>query len=176
MNVWHDVSVGPKAPDVINVITECPKGSSNKYEVDKETGLVKLDRVLFSPLFYPGDYGMIPRTYGDDHDPLDALVLVTHPTLPGTLLEARPVGVMHMIDQGEGDDKILAVPIADPRWKHVDDLEDVPEPIRNEIAHFFSVYKDLEKKKVEVTGWGNAQKAREVIEASMAAYTEKFPK
>ena len=156
MNVWHDISIGEKAPEVINVIIEIPRGSQNKYELDKETGLIKLDRVLYSPVFYPTEYGLIPRTLSDDGDPLDALVLVSNPTMPGVLLEAIPVGMLNMIDGGENDEKILCVAKGDPRFSHVKDLSDVNPHLLKEISHFFSVMKQLQNKKAEVNDWQNA--------------------
>jgi inorganic pyrophosphatase len=176
MNVWHDIPVGKKVPEQINVIVEIPKGSHNKYEVDKETGLVMLDRVLYSPMFYPADYGFIPQTLGEDNDPLDALVLMNSPTFPATLISARPIGVLKMIDQGEGDDKILCVPVKDPRFADIKDLADIPKHILEEIAHFFVTYKQLEKKSVEIVGWKNADVAHKIILASLDAYKKKYAK
>jgi inorganic pyrophosphatase len=176
MNVWHDVEVGGKAPEVINVIIEIPKGSQNKYELDKETGLIKLDRVLYSPVFYPTEYGLIPRTLSDDGDPLDALVLVSNPTAPGVLLEAIPIGMLNMIDGGEKDEKILCVAKGDPRLSHMKDLSDVSPHLLKEISHFFSVMKHLQNKKVEVKDWENAKKAKDMILASQKMYNKKFKK
>ncbi|MBI4895062.1 MAG: inorganic diphosphatase [Candidatus Aenigmarchaeota archaeon] len=176
MNVWHDVELGEKAPEVINVIIEIPKGSQNKYELDKETGLIKLDRVLYSPVFYPTEYGLIPRTLSDDGDPLDALVLVSNPTVPGVLLEAVPIGMLNMIDSGEKDEKILCVAKGDPRFSHIKDLSDVSPHLLKEISHFFSVMKQLQNKKVEVKDWENAKKAKDMIIASQKMYNKKFKK
>jgi len=163
MSHLNAIGPGKKAPEEIHVLVEIPKGSQNKYEVDKELGVVKLDRVLFSPFHYPGDYGYIPQTLGLDGDPVDALVLMTNPTYPGVLITARPIGALEMIDNGESDDKILCVPVDDVRFKHVHDLSDIEEPTLNEIAHFFEVYKQLEKKKVEIIGWKNKAEAHEII-------------
>jgi inorganic pyrophosphatase len=174
INVWHDVPTGSNAPDSINVIVEIPRGSQNKYEFDKETNMIKLDRVLFSPMYYPGDYGLIPRTLGEDGDPLDALVLVTNPTYPGVLISAKPIGVLGMIDNGEGDDKILCVPADDARLSEYSDLNDVPKAVRDEIAHFFEVYKQLEGKKVVINGWKDAAEAKKIINDSIARYSAKF--
>ncbi len=176
MNVWHDVEIGEKTPEVVNVIIEIPKGSQNKYELDKETGLIRLDRVLYSPMSYPTEYGLIPRTLSDDGDPLDALVLVSNPTLPGVLLEAVPIGMLNMIDSGEKDEKILCVAKGDPRFSHIKDLSDVSPHLLKEISHFFSVMKDLQNKKVEVKNWENAKKAKEMITASQKMYNKKFNK
>lgn len=161
------ISPGSDVPHRINVLVEIPKGSQNKYEYDADLHVIKLDRVLYSPLYYPGDYGFIPGTIGPDGDPLDALVLVTYPTYPGTLIESRPVGMLEMIDGGEADDKILCVPIGDVRFDDTKDIHDVPQPMLNEIAHFFMIYKELEGKKVTVEAWKDAQAAKEVIERSI---------
>lgn len=176
MNVWHDIEIGEKAPEVVNVIIEIPRGSQNKYELDKETGLIKLDRVLYSPVFYPTEYGLIPRTLSDDGDPLDALVLISNPTVPGVLLEAVPIGMLNMIDSGEKDEKILCVAKGDPRFSHIKDLSDVSPHLLKEISHFFSVMKHLQNKKVEVKNWENAKKAKDMIVASQKMYNKKFKK
>ena len=173
-NVWHDVSSGDNMPDEVNVIVEIPMGSQNKYEIDKDSGILKLDRVLFSPFHYPGDYGFIPQTLGDDNDPLDGLVLVNFPTYPMTLIASRPVGVLRMVDGGEGDEKILCVPVDDVRFSDMKDLADVRQAVRDEIAHFFEVYKQLEKKKVEINGWGDAAEAKKIIQEGVNRYSEKF--
>ncbi|HVW66483.1 MAG TPA: inorganic diphosphatase [Candidatus Peribacteraceae bacterium] len=169
MNLDH-IPAGKNIPDSVNVIVEIPKGSQNKYEFDKELNVLKLDRVLFSSTIYPGDYGFIPQTLASDGDPLDALVFVTNPTFPGTLIEVRPIGVLTMIDQGQGDDKLLCVPVHDVRFNSLKDIQDVEEPFLNEIAHFFAVYKELEGKKVEILGWKNAAAAKEIIKEAVAAY------
>lgn len=169
-NFWHDVESGPDIPDIINVIIEIPKGSQNKYEYDKKHNMMKLDRVLFSPFHYPGDYGIIPQTLSEDSDPLDALVLVTNPTYPGILIESRPIGLLQMKDQGELDDKIICVSINDPRYLHTTDISDIEDHYRSEIGHFFQVYKDLEGKKVEIIGWESSQKAKQVILDSIKRY------
>ena len=152
-NFWHDIESGIDIPEIINVIVEIPKGSMNKYEYDKKHNLIKLDRVLFSPFHYPGDYGLVPQTLSEDGDPLDAMVLVTNPTYPGILIEARPIGLLQMKDDGKIDDKIICVSTNDPRYLHAADITDIEDHYRSEIAHFFQVYKDLEGKKVEIPGW-----------------------
>lgn len=172
MDYWHDITPGDDAPSKVSVVVEIPKGSQNKYEYDKKNGVFALDRVLFSPMHYPGDYGIIPQTLGEDNDPLDALVLVTYPTYPGILIESRPIGVLRMIDNNEPDDKILCVPVSDIRMEHISNISDIQKPILDEIAHFFEVYKQLEGKKVELDGWGEAQEAREVITKATARYAE----
>lgn len=169
MSMEH-ISPGPNVPDQIHVLVEIPKGSQNKYEFDKEYGVLKLDRVLFSPMVYPCEYGYVPQTLALDGDPLDALVLVTNPTMPGTLIESRPVGVLEMVDQGDPDDKILCVPVGDPRFSHMKTISDVPKPLLDEIAHFFAVYKELEGKKVEVKGWHDVAEAKQIIERCVAGY------
>jgi inorganic pyrophosphatase len=169
-NLWHEISAGPKIPDIINVIVEIPKDSQNKYEYDKKGNLIKLDRVLFSPIFYVGDYGMIPQTLSDDGDPLDALVLVTNPTYPGILIEARPIGLLKMKDGKRTDNKVLCVASNDPRYSRYKDIMDVEEHTLKEISHFFEVYKDLEEKKVEVIGWEGADKAKKIIQDAVESY------
>jgi inorganic pyrophosphatase len=163
MSPFHTLTPGPQVPERIHVLVEIPKGSQNKYEFDHELGILKLDRVLFSPLHYPGDYGFVPGTLAEDGDPLDALVLVTHATYPGTLIEARPIGMLEMIDGGAPDDKLLCVPVHDVRFDTMREVTDIQQPILNEIAHFFQVYKELEGKKVEIAGWKDRKAAEDVI-------------
>jgi inorganic pyrophosphatase len=175
MDVWRDVDSG-RVPDQINVIVEIPKGSQNKYEYDKKNRIMKLDRVLFSPMHYPGDYGIIPKTLARDNDPLDALVLISYPTFPGILIEARPVGMLKMIDSGKEDDKILCVPVNDVRFSNIKDIKDIEKPILNEISHFFEAYKKLEGKKVKIAGWYNAKEAKKIIlEAIKTFVSQKKP-
>jgi inorganic pyrophosphatase len=162
------LSIGDKAPEVCQVIIEVPKGSQNKYEFDKEQGLVKLDRVLFAPMFYPCDYGFLPETLGGDGDPLDVLVMVTNPLFPGVAVDVRPIGVLVMSDDKGQDEKILAVAKDDPRFKHINELTDVPEHIRNEIAFFFESYKVLEKKMTKIDGWQDKAAALKLIEEGIA--------
>lgn len=176
MDLWHDIDTGPKVPSIVNVIVEIPKGSQNKYEYDKKNNIIKLDRVLFSPLYYPGDYGIIPQTYAEDGDPLDALVLVTNPTFPGVLIESRPVGLLRMKDSNKIDNKILCVAKDDPRYAGVRDISDLEKHHLKEIAHFFQVYKQLEGKKVEIVGWKNAKNAKRVVESSIKLYQKTFKK
>ncbi|MBA3726253.1 MAG: inorganic diphosphatase [Armatimonadetes bacterium] len=158
------VGVGANAPNTVNVIVEIPKGSTNKYEIEHDTGLVRLDRVLYSPLFYPCDYGFIPETLYSDGDPLDALVLLTHPTFPGCIVDAKPIGVLGMRDEKGRDDKIICVATRDPRFSDMEDLDDLSEHVRREIVHFFEVYKQLEEKSVEILGWDTKGEARRLIE------------
>jgi inorganic pyrophosphatase len=147
----------------VEVTIEIPKGSRNKYEFDKARGVIKFDRMLFSAMHYPSDYGFIPETLAQDGDPLDALVLVWEPTFPGCVIEARPVGVFHMQDEKGPDEKILCVPVNDPLWNHIRTLDGVPPHLLKEIEHFFAVYKDLEEKKTAVHGWEGAPQARAII-------------
>ena len=158
------VPLGPDAPNRVNVVIEIPKGSTNKYEIDPKSGIIKLDRVLFSPLFYPCDYGYIPQTLYSDGDAIDALVLLTHPTFPGCVVESRPIGVLKMSDEKGQDDKIICVATKDPRFAEVETLDDVSEHMRREIVHFFEVYKSLEEKSVYVLGWAGKDEALRIIE------------
>ncbi|MDP9395661.1 MAG: inorganic diphosphatase [Actinomycetota bacterium] len=150
-----------------DVVIEIPKGQRNKYEVDHETGRIRLDRMLFTSTRYPADYGFIEHTLGQDNDPLDALVLLDEPTFPGCLIRCRAIGMYRMTDEAGGDDKVLCVPSSDPRKEHVRDIHHVPEFDRLEIQHFFEVYKDLEPgKSVEGATWAGRSAAEEEIEAS----------
>ena len=151
--------------DLLAVI-EIPKGSRNKYEYDHETEAIKLDRFLFSSVVYPTDYGFIPDTLGQDTDPLDAMVLVSEPTFPGCMIEVKAIALFRMEDDKGIDDKVLAVPLSEPGWSDKEKLEDLPKQLRDEIQHFFSIYKDLERKKVTVDGWYSREDALEEIEAS----------
>ena len=146
-----------------DVTVEIPKGQRNKYEVDHHTGRIRLDRTLFTATQYPADYGFIEGTLGEDGDPLDALVLVGDPTFPGCRIRVRAVGVFHMADEKGPDEKILCVPLNDPMWSAISDIHDVPPQLRNEIEHFFQVYKDLEGKKTETAGFGNRADAERAI-------------
>lgn len=162
--------IGRYAPERVNAVIEIPRDSANKYEYDKILHVFRLDRTLFSPVHYPGDYGFIPCTLGLDGDPLDVLVLVESPSFPGCLMDVRPIGVLRMIDQGEGDEKILAVAESDPLYREVHDIDQVFEHTLRGIEHFFSVYKALEKKKTEIAGWGNAEAARKIISEGIARF------
>lgn len=157
------VSIGQGAPEVFNTVIEIPRGSTNKYEVDQESGVIKLDRVLFSPLFYPFDYGYIPQTHYLDGDPLDVLVLVSHPTFPGCVIEASPIGVLEMRDEKGPDEKVLCVARKDPRYGYRTSLDQLNEHTTKEIMHFFEVYKDLEDKSVDVVGWHGRELALELV-------------
>lgn len=174
MNLLHEVSPGTKLPKEINVIIEIPKGSKNKYEINKETGLIALDRAMHTAQDYPFDYGFVPQTYWDDGDALDVIVLTTYPLAPGILVNARPVGIMGMIDGGDSDDKIIAVPVDDPRWNDVKDLKDINKHTLKEIEHFFSTYKKIQNKEVSVTGFKGRTDAFKAVERSLKLYKEKF--
>jgi len=156
--------IGPKAPDEFNVVVEIPRGSTNKYEFDPESGNIRLDRVLYSPLFYPVDYGFIPQTKYLDGDAIDALVLLSHPTFPGCVIEASAIGVLQMRDEKGPDDKILSVAKKDPRYGYRTSIDQLNEHTTKEIIHFFEVYKDLEEKSVEVLGWKGPEEARKIIQ------------
>jgi inorganic pyrophosphatase len=175
INLWHELSPGPRPPDTVYAVIEVPKGSRNKYEYSKRAGVIKLDRVLYSSLHYPGDYGFIPQSYFDDGDPLDILVMVNEPTFPGCVIEARPIGMFKMIDRGKTDYKILAVPATDPNFNDFIDLKDVPKHFPTEVMHFFMTYKQLEGAEVKNEGWTDAQGARDAINHSLNLYRQTFP-
>ncbi len=174
MNMWHDISYGEKSPEVVNVIIEIPRGSKNKYEIDKETGLIKLDRAMRTAQDYPFDYGFMPRTLWDDGDALDVAVLTTYPLASGIMVPARVVGVMRMIDSGECDDKIIAVPNDDPRWDNVIDLDDVNPHTLKEMRHFFETYKTIDDKVVEITGFEGRDAAYDAVRKGIRLYEEKY--
>lgn len=169
----HDIAPGNK--DEMNVIIEIPKGSNNKYEIDKETGLIKLDRANYSSAPYPVDYGFVPQTLWDDGDALDVMVLATFPIPPGIMVEARPVAVMEMIDGGESDFKVIAVPVNDKRWDDVSDLSDINKHTIKEIQHFFETYKALKGKANEVVihGFKGKEDAQKAFERAVQMYQEK---
>lgn len=176
MNLLHDISAGDKIPDEINVIVEINKGSSNKYEIDKKTGLIALDRAMHTAQNYPFDYGFVPQTLWDDDDALDVVILTTYPINPGILVRVRPVAIMNMIDGGDSDDKIIAVPLADPRWDEVHDLEDINKHTVKEIEHFFLTYKKLQEQEVEISGFKGKEAAKEAVRRSLKLYKEKSGK
>jgi len=172
MNILHDISWG-KTPEKINVIIEIPKGSLNKYEVDKETGLISLDRVSHTAQVFPFDYGFVPQTHWHDGDPLDVVVVTTAPLFPGCLLEVRPVGVMDMIDSGESDAKIIAVPTKDPRFDHVQDLSDLAPHFIKEVTHFYENYKKLQNKEVSIPSVRGKEGALAVVTEAVELYKNK---
>lgn len=171
---WRDLPPGRHPPDEVTAVIEIPSGSRNKYELDKDSGLLRLDRVLYSAVHYPGDYGFIPRTLHEDGDPCDILVLVNEPTFPGCQIDARPIGVLMMLDRGEPDDKILAVPSNDPYSSEYFDIADIPQHYLKEVEHFFHIYKDLEGKRVQMVGWEKSERAMRVITDSITRYAEKY--
>jgi inorganic pyrophosphatase len=173
-NMWRELSSGPNVPKVVHAVIEIPKRSRNKYEYDVDTGCLKLDRVVSSSLHYPGDYGFIPRTLHYDGDPLDVLVMTNEPTFSGCLIEARVLGIFHLIDKGELDDKILAVPNTDPLFAGYHKLEDVPRHFLREVEHFFSVYKDLDQVHVESGGWDGLDRAYQEIHEAMRLYRDSL--
>ncbi|OGG78142.1 hypothetical protein A3A36_02185 [Candidatus Kaiserbacteria bacterium RIFCSPLOWO2_01_FULL_52_12b] len=168
MNLLHDIDPGTK--DEMNVIVEINKGSHNKYEIDKKTGLIALDRVAYTGQDFPFDYGFVPQTLWEDGDALDVIILTTYPLMPGILVRVRPVALMNMIDSGEGDDKIIAVPVDDPRWKEVQDLVDVNTHTLKVIEHFYSTYKKLQNKEVVVKGFEGKAAAEAAFEKGREAY------
>lgn len=176
MNLLHDITAGADAPKTINVIIEIPKGSKNKYELDKETGLIMLDRAMHTSQDYPFDYGFMPQSHWEDGDPLDVIVLTTYPLAPGILVKVRPVAIMNMVDDGESDAKIIAVPVKDPRFDEIHDLADLNKHTVKEIEHFLLTYKMIQKKEVRIEGIEGAEAARTAITHSQKLYTEKFSK
>ncbi len=173
MDYWHDLDTGPDAPDTIYAVIENPKGTENKYEYDVKKKAIVLDRVLYSSVHYPGDYGFLPQTLDEDGDPLDVLVLVTNPTFPGCIMTARPVGLLRMLDNDKRDDKILAVPTGDPRYDEYHDLNDLPEHSLKEIAYLFETYKVLEGKHVKILGWKGAKVAKAAIQHCQSLYRKR---
>ena len=174
LNLWHDLPAGMNVPECVTAVIEIPSGSRNKYELDKVSGMLKLDRVLFSAVHYPGDYGFIPRTLHEDNDPLDVLVLVKEQTFPGCQIDVRPIGVLKMLDRGEPDDKILGVPLHDPFQREHFDIADISHHLLMEVEHFFRTYKDLEGKRVEILGWGKSDEASRIVLESVARYEKEY--
>jgi len=166
----YDLDPGAECPELVRMIVEIPKNSSNKYEYDAALGVFRLDRTLYSPVHYPGDYGFIPGTLAADGDPMDVLVLVEEPSFTGCLIEVRPVGVLNMIDQDETDQKILAVPNRNPRYDQVHTLDQIFAHVHREIEHFFTIYKELEKRSTATLGWGDPKDARKMIVESRTRY------
>lgn len=175
LHPWHDIPTGPRVPDVVTAVVEIPRHDRNKYELDKDTGMFRLDRVLHSAVHYPGDYGFIPRTLGDDGDPLDVLVVMTAPVFPGCLVEVRPVGIFHLVDRGANDEKIIAVPTHDPFTDEIRDIGDVRSHALKEIEHFFEVYKDLEGVRVRSRGFDDVKAAKRAIQHAVRNYEREFP-
>jgi inorganic pyrophosphatase len=171
---WHDVPIGDEAPEEFTALIEIPKGSRVKYELDKETGLLKVDRILYSAVIYPANYGFIPQTLGDDDDPLDVLVLMQEPVQPLSILRARPIGMMHMVDEGESDEKIICVHLDDPAYSSYGHHSELPEHRLAELQRFFQDYKVLEGKEVAVGDFSDPEEAREAVRHAMRLYEEYF--
>lgn len=169
---YLELPTGDQSPEVVTIVIEIPLEGINKYEYDKRLGVFRLDRNLYSPVHYPGDYGFVPSTLASDGDPLDALVLVDAPSFPGCVMEARPIGVLEMTDQGVLDEKILCVGKNNPRYKDVWNYSEIYPHMLKEITHFFAIYKDLEGKRVEVRGWGDASVARNKVLESQQRFKE----
>lgn len=163
MACLYDLDPGSEVPEIVRMIVEIPQHSANKYEYDGKLGVFRLDRALYSPLHYPGDYGFIPGTLAEDNDPLDVMVLVQQPSYPGVLIEVRPVGVLNMVDSTQPDQKILAVPTRNPRYDQIHTMDQIFPHVRREMEHFFSIYKELEGKVTTMNGWGGPREARKTI-------------
>jgi len=174
MNIWHDIAENRITPEDFFAVIEVQKNSKMKYEIDKETGLLKLDRVLYTATHYSASYGFIPRTYAEDNDPLDVLVLCAEPIMPLTLVQVYPIGAIDMIDDGSADQKIIAVPFGDPTYNCYHSTEELPPHILKEMRHFFKVYKELEEKTITVMNLLDRSEAINIIKAAMQRYKTKF--
>lgn len=173
-HLWHGIATGADPPTDINVVIEIPSGSKCKYELDKIAGIIRVDRIIASAVYYPGNYGFIPQTYAEDNDPLDALVLSQISFHPGIVVRSRPIGVMRMTDSGEPDDKILCVPLHDPLYKEIQSAKDLPSNMVSQIMEFFRVYKNLEEKKVSIEGVEPLETAIEIINQAIKGYKVKY--
>ncbi len=176
MNIWHDIDPKVINPDDFYAVIEISKGSNCKYELDKSTGMLMLDRVLYTATHYPANYGFIPRTFADDGDPLDVLVICSEQIIPMTLVRVYPIGVMRMIDGGKLDDKIIAVPVSDPQYKGIQSTGELPKHIFDEIMHFFKVYKQLENKKTNVKELFDRDEAIVIVKEAIENYNETYGK
>lgn len=174
LNPWHDVELGGDIPKMFPAIIEVPKGSKTKYELDKATGMIRVDHILYSSVQYPANYGFIPRTYCEDHDPLDVLVLGQEPVAPLSIMRAKPIGLMKMLDHGEADDKIIAVHADDPEYAHYESIDELPPHRMTEVKRFFEDYKVLEEKHVVVEDFFGKQEALQTIVTSMDQYQKEF--
>jgi inorganic pyrophosphatase len=175
-NPWHNVSPGNNLPEIVNGIIEIPKGTRAKYELDKESGLLRLDRVLYSSVYYPANYGFIPQSYCDDNDPLDILILSQIDIVPMCIVPAKVIGVMRMLDNGEADDKIIAVAVGDPSVSHINDISELPQHFISELRNFFEDYKKLENKTVVVEEFFDKNTALEILQESFEMYNDRFNK
>ncbi len=175
-NIWHDISPKRINPEDFVCVVEISKGSKKKYELDKETGYIMLDRILYTSTHYPANYGFIPRTYGDDQDPLDVLLLCSESLEPLSLVRAYPIGVISMIDNGRNDEKIIAIPFSDPTYNHYTNIDQLPKHIFDEMQHFFRVYKNLENKETAVNEVADRETAIKVIETAINSYVDNFCK
>ena len=173
-NIWHDISEERIKPEEFIAVVEITKGSKKKYELDKETGLLRLDRILYTSTHYPANYGFIPRTLADDGDPLDVLLICAEPIEPMTLVRAYPIGVISMVDNGKYDEKIIAIAMDDPNYNHYTGLDELPRHIFEEMRHFFSVYKNLENKETAVDEVRPRESAIAIIESAITAYKAEF--
>ena len=173
-NIWHDMSPKRISPDDFIAVIEIPKGSKKKYELDKETGFLKLDRILYTSTHYPANYGFIPRTYGDDLDPLDVLLLCSEEIEPMTLVRCYPIGVITMVDNGRNDEKIIAIPFGDPTYNHYTEIAQLPAHISEEMNHFFTVYKQLENKTTIINELGDSAMAKDIIARAITNYVDTF--
>ena len=176
MNIWHDISPKIITPDDFMVVIEIEKGSKCKYELDKETGVLMLDRILYTATHYPANYGFIPRTFADDGDPLDVLVLCSQELNPMTIVRCYPIGLITMMDNGHYDDKIIAIPFSDPSYNEYTDISQIPKHIFDEMSHFFKVYKELEGKETatEVNDASSAEDAKRIVEKAINGYIENY--
>ncbi len=173
MRNLYDIDPGGECPHVVRMIVEIPKNSSNKIEYDHELDVFRLDRTLYSPLHYPGDYGFVPGTLSEDGDPLDVISLVSEPSFSGCMMDVRPVGALDMVDQSKPDFKLLAVPEGDPRFEQVQSMDQVEKHVRREIEHFFTIYKELEGKQTRIKGWKSRDEVRKLIVACREAYLKR---
>lgn len=173
LHPWHHVELGSESPKLVPAVIEVPKGSKVKYELDKVSGLLRVDRILFSSVHYPSNYGFIPRTLCEDHDPLDILVIGQESVAPLSIMRSRPIGVMRMVDQGEADDKIIAVHADDPEYNHYKNIKELPPHRLREVKRFFEDYKALENKSVKVENFGGPSEAIKIIEAAIKMYSKK---
>ena len=174
MNIWHDISPKAISKDKFTAVIEIPKGSKVKYELDKTTGLLKMDRILYTSTHYPANYGFIPRTYAEDGDPLDVLLICSETLVPMSLVDCYPIGVIKMLDNGANDEKIICIPVNDPNYNVYTDIGNLPKHIFDEMSHFFTVYKQLEDKDTVIDDVRDAAAAKEIVQNCIDNYVEKF--